>query len=545
MNFSKIVFNAEANSGSIFKSSSEISRQVPLEETNFIYDKQYVILETNQGGTEQFRYIRGLNYIAKINSFNELSYYLFNGHGDVVQTVSEDGELKNQYDYDVFGNPILTVEVEANAIRYAGEFYDEESGLYYLRARYYDPYTARFISRDSYWGEDANPLSLNLYTYAYNNPNMYVDPSGHIPLPLPKSKSPGKGSLGGPKKDWVKPKKDKKPDKKKPDKKKPSKSTTNRKDNSSKNKPNSSPIPMDILDFIPGNIGNIIKNNSKLQDVLLGSQEKQQEFTKQDLLFKRGMQYNGRKGWLGRKPIPSFDNFYEGNLVAFDADPTLDNYGNLLPEYEEYYEEQLDILEETIKAIDLINNFDKYLRDLIFEIQKGGFAGATIEHPDEALKGFLTEAWDSIYGTITGTAELLKDIKDDPIGTISDTSQEALNQVFDAGYYLFFNLDEDLRNLENNINKLSKEEKAAIAGTIVATILLSQSGKIKDLLLPKKKFETNQIDKDIEGHILDRVAELRGQLPSAYKRSGNFALAEVEIEGIDKTESSGYFFETQ
>jgi RHS repeat-associated protein len=69
-----------------------------------------------------------------------------NGHGDVVQTVSEAGQVENQYDYDNFGNPILTIETEyKNAIRYAGEFYDEETGLYYLRARYYDPYIGRFI----------------------------------------------------------------------------------------------------------------------------------------------------------------------------------------------------------------------------------------------------------------------------------------------------------------------------------------------------------------------------------------------------------------
>jgi RHS repeat-associated protein len=72
----------------------------------------------------------------------------------------------------------LTVEEGyANAIRYAGEFYDAETGLYYLRARNYNPYNGRSISKDSYWGEDANPLSLNLNTYAFNNPLIYADPT--------------------------------------------------------------------------------------------------------------------------------------------------------------------------------------------------------------------------------------------------------------------------------------------------------------------------------------------------------------------------------
>lgn len=88
-------------------------------------------------------------------------------------------QVENQYDYDIFGVMTLTVEIYENAIRYSGEFYDMDSGLYYLRARYYNPNIGRFISEDSYWGEDDNPLSLNLYTYCLNDPIKYIDPTGH------------------------------------------------------------------------------------------------------------------------------------------------------------------------------------------------------------------------------------------------------------------------------------------------------------------------------------------------------------------------------
>jgi len=68
---------------------------------------------------------------------------------------------------------------EKNNIKYAGYFYDGETGLYYLNARFYDPETARFIQEDTYRGGINDPLSLNLYTYSHNNPISYYDPTGH------------------------------------------------------------------------------------------------------------------------------------------------------------------------------------------------------------------------------------------------------------------------------------------------------------------------------------------------------------------------------
>lgn len=107
-------------------------------------------------------------------------YYLYNGHGDVVQIMDESGNIVNRYSYDEWGNIVEKTEGISNPIRYAGEYYDEESGLYYLRARYYDPTIGRFITRDSYEGDISNPLTINLYTYCRNNPLIFVDPSGHM-----------------------------------------------------------------------------------------------------------------------------------------------------------------------------------------------------------------------------------------------------------------------------------------------------------------------------------------------------------------------------
>ncbi len=149
------------------------------EVTKYLYDRQNVILETDATGNIKTRYIKGINYIASIDSSKKETYFLFNGHGDVVQTVGETGTVQNQYDYDIWGNPNLTIETVACSIRYSGEYMDSETGLYYLRSRYYDPYTGRFTSEDTYRGQDENPLSVNLYTYCTNDPIQFVDPSGH------------------------------------------------------------------------------------------------------------------------------------------------------------------------------------------------------------------------------------------------------------------------------------------------------------------------------------------------------------------------------
>ncbi len=163
----------------VSKTVKKSDRGYQAEVTNYLYDRQNVILETNASNNIKARYVKGTNYIAKADAAGKESYFLYNGHGDVVQTVDAAGTVENQYDYDIWGNPTLTVETISNAIRYTGEFYDEETGLYYLRARYYDPYLGRFTTEDSYWGEDDNPLSLNLYTYCENDPVQYTDPTGH------------------------------------------------------------------------------------------------------------------------------------------------------------------------------------------------------------------------------------------------------------------------------------------------------------------------------------------------------------------------------
>src|SRR5690606_6072131 len=77
------------------------------------------------------------------------------------------------------GNLLKETGNVENPYRYAGYRYDEETGLYYLQSRYYNPETGRFLTRDTFKGEDTVPLSLNKYVYTGNNPVKHTDSSGH------------------------------------------------------------------------------------------------------------------------------------------------------------------------------------------------------------------------------------------------------------------------------------------------------------------------------------------------------------------------------
>ncbi|WP_164821827.1 RHS repeat domain-containing protein, partial [Paenibacillus koleovorans] len=154
--------------------------------TRLYYDGGSVIAEgTVSGGTVALkaRYIRGSGLVARQDANAEKSYYLQNGHGDVVELRDSTGNTRlNQYTYDIWGNPLTATEFVAQPFRYSGEYWDSVASLQYLRARWYDPSIGRFINEDTYEGQISNPLSLNLYTYVHNNPLIYSDPTGHAAI---------------------------------------------------------------------------------------------------------------------------------------------------------------------------------------------------------------------------------------------------------------------------------------------------------------------------------------------------------------------------
>ena len=164
------------------------SKTVDGKTINHIWDgnKQIVVDMDDSDWYSAEVYVRGTNLLAKFskqsgNVKTDYQYYTQNAHGDVVNLTDSTGAITKSYKYDAFGVEQNVDDADDNAFRYCGEYFDAETGTIYLRARYYDPAIGRFISRDSVTGDNADPLSLNLYTYCHNNPVQFVDENGHWP----------------------------------------------------------------------------------------------------------------------------------------------------------------------------------------------------------------------------------------------------------------------------------------------------------------------------------------------------------------------------
>ena len=117
--------------------------------TKFILDGGNVAMEAVNGAATA-KYIRSINLLYSITG-GATDWYIYNAHGDVVQLTDASGAVTKEYAYDAFGVEKDPDANDMNPFRYCGEYFDLSSGLYYLRARYYNPATGRFLTEDTYW----------------------------------------------------------------------------------------------------------------------------------------------------------------------------------------------------------------------------------------------------------------------------------------------------------------------------------------------------------------------------------------------------------
>jgi RHS repeat-associated protein len=98
-------------------------------------------------------------------------------HGSVTFLTDPAGAVTSTQAFDAWGN-LLTSSGAATAYRYQGQRWDEDVGLYQLRARWYEPGRGRFVTGDPILGQERTPLSWNRYLYGNGDPANLIDPRG-------------------------------------------------------------------------------------------------------------------------------------------------------------------------------------------------------------------------------------------------------------------------------------------------------------------------------------------------------------------------------
>jgi RHS repeat-associated protein len=147
-----------------------------------------VVEELNSAGAVTRTYTYGLQRIDEnqlISNAWTPSFYGYDGGGNVRQLTNSAGTVTDTYEYDAYGNEFTVSGTTPNEYMYRGEQYDSDLGLYYLRARYYNPLTGRFLSRDPYepklrdsHGRPIDPKKFHKYLYAGGDPVNALDPTG-------------------------------------------------------------------------------------------------------------------------------------------------------------------------------------------------------------------------------------------------------------------------------------------------------------------------------------------------------------------------------
>jgi RHS repeat-associated protein len=145
--------------------------------TRYIYDGEHILLELDGNNNIVARYTHGLGIDEPLitNRGGQNYFYHVDGLGTTVQLTDSSSGPAGSYIYDSFGNIVQQTGDVVNPYAYTSREIDTESGLYYYRARYYDPQVGRFISEDPIGFDSEDP---NFYSYVRNNPANFTDPFG-------------------------------------------------------------------------------------------------------------------------------------------------------------------------------------------------------------------------------------------------------------------------------------------------------------------------------------------------------------------------------
>jgi RHS repeat-associated protein/uncharacterized repeat protein (TIGR01451 family) len=152
-----------------------------LVDTNSPSGLAQVLEERDGTGALLTQYVYGTRLYGMIRGGSPF-FHLTDGLGSIRLLTDGTGGLTDSYDYDAFGNLAAASGDTPNPYRFAGERLEPSLGLYQLRARWMDPATGRFVSRDAFPGVASDPATQHAYLYADGDPVNALDPTGYFTL---------------------------------------------------------------------------------------------------------------------------------------------------------------------------------------------------------------------------------------------------------------------------------------------------------------------------------------------------------------------------
>ena len=137
-------------------------------------------------GTDELHFFYDAQNRPTVVVYNGVPYaYVKSLQGDIVAILDENGNTVVSYGYDAWGATLWCTGELAETLgkvqpfRYRGYVFDEETGLYYLRSRYYNPGWGRFVNADAEIAVEAKLWDAKLFLYCANNPVRYTDDGGN------------------------------------------------------------------------------------------------------------------------------------------------------------------------------------------------------------------------------------------------------------------------------------------------------------------------------------------------------------------------------
>jgi RHS repeat-associated protein len=154
------------------------SKTVAGATTTYTWDVFAALPVVLQDGATTYVYGLGGRLVSQTDAAGTQTYVLADGLGSTVALTDGTGTITATLGYDVFGAVRATTGTATTEYRFTGQQDDAALGYTYLRARYYDPATGRFLGKDPFPGSAGAPATQHPYSYAFDNPVNYADPSG-------------------------------------------------------------------------------------------------------------------------------------------------------------------------------------------------------------------------------------------------------------------------------------------------------------------------------------------------------------------------------